>query len=42
MVTPTKKRKGEQKKHKALEKWFEKEKYSGIIRKTHLQNSLRC
>ena len=39
MAIPAKKQKGEQKKCKALEKWFQELKYSGIISKTHPQNT---
>lgn len=40
MATPAKKQKKEQKKCRVLEKWFEEEKYAGIISKTHPQNTL--
>ena len=40
MATPAKKQKQEQKKCKVLEKWYEEEKYAGIISKTHPQNNL--
>ena len=39
MATPAKKQKGEQKKFKVLEKWFEEEKYLASISKTHPQNT---
>ena len=40
MATPAEKQKQEQKKCKVLEKWYEEEKYAGVISKTHPQNNL--